>query len=87
MTNPTCITQPITVIALFAALSEASAATVLPHLDAGSRELYIWFLIGFPSALVTLFFLTLNFNPRVLYAPRSGGAAAKAPEKNRNGTG
>lgn len=61
--------NPISVIALFAALSEASAATVLPYLDSDSRQIYIWFLIVFPSTLVVMFFLTLNFNAKVLYAP------------------
>ncbi|MEG5264096.1 hypothetical protein TRP66_07315 [Pseudomonas sp. JDS28PS106] len=61
--------DPIGVIALFAGLSEASAATVLPYLDNENRQAYIWFLIIFPSFLVLLFFLTLNFNPTALYPP------------------
>lgn len=63
------VMNPISVIALFAALSEASAATVLPYLDTASRQVYIWFLIVFPFTLVVMFFLTLNFNANVLYAP------------------
>jgi hypothetical protein len=61
--------NPVSIIALFAALSEASAATALPYLDEDNRDLYVWFLIVFPSALTFLFFLTLNFNYKVLYAP------------------
>ncbi|PHN21064.1 hypothetical protein [Pseudomonas sp. ICMP 561] len=61
--------NPISIIAMFAALCEASATTVLPHLDEENRQIYIWFLKAFPSALVVLFFLTLNFNSRVLYPP------------------
>ena len=61
--------NPISIIAMFAALCEASATTVLPHLDEENRQIYIWFLIAFPSALVVLFFLTLNVNSRVLYPP------------------
>lgn len=61
--------NPISIIAMFAAFSEASATTVLPYLDDDNRQVYIWFLIAFPSALVILFFLTLNFNNSVLYAP------------------
>lgn len=30
---------------------------------------YIWFLMLFPPLLITLFFVTLNFNHKVLYAP------------------
>lgn len=63
--------NPISIIAVFAALSEASATTVLPYLDDDNRQIYIWFLIAFPSALVILFFLTLNFNNKVLYNPYS----------------
>jgi hypothetical protein len=65
----THLMNPIGIIAMFAALCEASATTVLPHLDEDSRQIYIWFLIAFPSVLVVLFFLTLNFNHHVLYAP------------------
>lgn len=65
----TRIMNPTTVIAIFAGLSEASAATVMPYLDGETRQLYLWFLIVFPSALVFMFFLTLNFNNTALYPP------------------
>lgn len=63
------ITNPMTIIALFAALSETSAAVSLPFLDNKEKELYVWFLISFPFYLIFLFFVTLNFNYRSLYAP------------------
>jgi hypothetical protein len=63
------ITNPMTIIAIFATLSEASAAVSLPFLDNKEREVYIWFLISFPFYLLLLFFATLNFNYRSLYAP------------------
>ena len=63
------ITNPITVIAIFATLSETSAAITLPFLDNKEREVYVWFLISFPFYLLLLFFATLNFNYRSLYAP------------------
>lgn len=63
------ITNPMTVIAIFATLSETSAAISLPFLDNKDREIYIWFLISFPFYLLLLFFVTLNFNYRSLYAP------------------
>lgn len=59
----------MTVIAIFATLSETSAAVSLPFLDNKEREIYIWFLISFPFYLLLLFFVTLNFNYRSLYAP------------------
>jgi hypothetical protein len=74
------LVNPISIVAVFAALCEASATTVLPHLDEGSRQIYIWFLIAFPSTLVVLFFLTLNFNSQVLYGPDTSISAKKTPE-------
>jgi hypothetical protein len=85
----TRLINPISIIAMFAALCEASATTVLPYLDEDSRQIYIWFLIAFPSILVVLFFLTLNFNHHVLYAPHdkpkqapNGGRGASDTEQN-----
>ncbi|MGE8066131.1 hypothetical protein [Pseudomonas sp. NPDC089569] len=63
------IGNPMTIIAIFATLSEASAAVSLPFLDNDEREIYIWFLISFPFYLLFLFFVTLNFNYRSLYSP------------------
>lgn len=63
------ISNPMTIIAIFATLSETSAAVSLPFLDNDEREIYIWFLISFPFYLLFLFFATLNFNYRSLYAP------------------
>ncbi|AXJ06676.1 hypothetical protein CFN16_21865 [Pseudomonas fluorescens] len=63
------IPNPITVIAIFAFISETSAAVSLPFLDNNEREIYVWFLISFPFYLLFLFFITLNFNYRSLYAP------------------
>jgi hypothetical protein len=59
----------MTIIAIFAALSEASAAVSLPFLDDEERDVYVWFLISFPFCLTILFFITLNFNHKSLYAP------------------
>ncbi|WP_367859727.1 hypothetical protein [Pseudomonas brassicacearum] len=63
------ITNPMTLIAIFATLSETSAAISLPFLDDQDREYYLWFLISFPFYLLLLFFITLNFNYRSLYSP------------------
>jgi hypothetical protein len=63
------IANPMTIIAIFATLSETSAAVSLPFLDEEEKELYVWFLISFPFYLLLLFFATLNFNYRSLYAP------------------
>ncbi|MGY2259572.1 hypothetical protein [Pseudomonas sp. SDO55104_S430] len=63
------MTNPMTIIATFATLSETSAAVSLPFLDNDEREIYVWFLISFPFYLLFLFFVTLNFNYRSLYSP------------------
>lgn len=67
--TPFSAMNPVSIIALFAGLSEASAATALPFLGENNRDIYVWFLIVFPCTLTFLFFLTLNFNYKVLYAP------------------
>lgn len=63
------IKNPLTVISIFAGLAEVSGTVVLPFVAESNQLVYIWFLILFPVLLVGLFFTTLNFNPRVLYAP------------------
>lgn len=65
----TSVKNPLTVIAIFAGIAEISGTAVLPHIASENQALYIWFLMLFPFALIALFFLTLNFNHRVLYAP------------------
>lgn len=67
--NITTIKNPLTIIAIFAGIVEISATMVLPFILPEVQAIYIWFLIGFPSFLVAIFFLTLNFNNAVLYAP------------------
>ncbi|PLY58472.1 hypothetical protein HBH1_03263 [Herbaspirillum sp. BH-1] len=63
------IKNPLTIIAIFAGIAEISGTLVLPHIAPDNQRLYIYFLMSFPSILVLIFFGTLNFNHRVLYAP------------------
>lgn len=63
------IRNPLTVIAIFAAIAEISGTTVLPFIESENQSIYIWFLMLFPIFLVGVFFITLNFNHKVLYAP------------------
>lgn len=65
----TTIKNPLTVIGIFAGLAEIAGTAVLPFVAEANQTTYIWFLMLFPVFLVTLFFATLNFNPKVLYAP------------------
>ena len=63
------IKNPLTVIAIFAAIAEISGTTVLPFIESENQGIYIWFLMLFPVFLVGIFFVTLNLNHKVLYAP------------------
>lgn len=63
------IKNPLTIIAIFAGLAEIAGTTALALVDKELQNVFIWFVMGFPFLLVCLFFLTLNFNPTVLYAP------------------
>lgn len=63
------IKNPLTIIAIFAAIAEISGTLVLPFIAPQNQAVYVWFLIVFPVLLIILFFATLNFNHRVLYAP------------------
>ena len=65
----TTVKNPLTVIAIFAAIAEISGTLVLPFIAQQHQGVYIWFLMLFPLMLVSAFFLTLNFNHGVLYAP------------------
>lgn len=63
------IKNPLTIIAIFAAIAEISGTVVLPFIATENQAIYVWFLIIFPILLIAFFFLTLNFNHKVLYAP------------------
>lgn len=63
------IKNPLTVISIFAGVAEISGTTVLPFMQSNNQNVYIWFLMLFPVGLVIIFFITLNFNHKVLYAP------------------
>jgi hypothetical protein len=63
------IKNPLTIIAIFAAIAEISGTVVLPFISQSNQGTYIWFLMIFPLLLIIFFFLTLNFNHNVLYAP------------------
>lgn len=63
------VKNPLTIIALFAGIAEVSGTIVLPFLNEENQGLFVWFLMVFPMFLLVCFFLTLNFNPKVLYAP------------------
>ena len=63
------IKNPLTVIAIFAGTAEISGTAILPFLESVNQQTYIWFLMLFPILLIVFFFITLNWNHKVLYAP------------------
>lgn len=63
------ISNPLTIIAIFAALAEINATVSIGLVDKELQETFIWFVILFPTLLIVMFFLTLNFNTKVIYAP------------------
>ncbi len=68
----TRVSNPLTLIALFSGVSESVGLGVLPFLEAVPayfQGVLIWFLALFPTLIVVLFFTTLNFNRKSLYAP------------------
>lgn len=71
--------SPLTLIAIFAGIVEASALASLPFLSENSQMIYTWFLVGFPFFLTVLFFLTLNFNHQTLYQPAAHESTEKQP--------
>lgn len=42
---------------------------MLGLVDASIQSIFVWFVMLFPILIVVLFFATLNFNAKVLYAP------------------
>lgn len=63
------VSNPLTVIAIFAALAEVNATVSIGLVDKDLQQVFLWFVILFPTLLVVLFFLTLNYNTEVIYAP------------------
>lgn len=63
------IKNPLTIIAIFASITETSGSIILPFILPNNQFYFMWFLILFPTFLVVIFFITLNFNHKVLYSP------------------
>lgn len=78
---------PLTIIAIFSGIIEASALATLPFLSESSQNLYTWFLVGFPFFLTALFFLTLNFNSKSFYnSPAARTTHDSTPSPNSEAT-
>jgi hypothetical protein len=64
----TAVNNPLTIIAIFAVLAEVAGTAALAAVDKELQRTFVWFVMGFPVLLVILFFVTLNFNPKVFYS-------------------
>lgn len=63
------ISNPLTIIAIFSSLAEALATVTLINLPLAMQEIFIYFVMVFPSLIVIFFFIILLFNNKALYAP------------------
>ncbi len=63
------ISNPLTIIAVFAGVAEALATISLIKLPLPVQSIFVYFVMFFPTLIVMLFFFVLIFNNQVLYAP------------------
>jgi hypothetical protein len=63
------INNPLTIIAIFVMVAEIALTLAIKFVTPELQYIFIWFVMGFPVLIALLFFGTLNFNAKVLYAP------------------
>lgn len=63
------VNNPLTVIGIFAGLSEIAGTVSLAILPYELQKIFIWFVMIFPFSIVAVFFFILSFKTKVLYAP------------------
>jgi len=63
------VRNPLTIVAIFAGVTEISGSVILPLMAQPQQGTFLWFVMLFPFTLLILFFLTLHKNHKVLYAP------------------
>lgn len=63
------VSNPLTIIAIFAGIAEISGTIVLPLLSEKNQNIFLWYVMFFPVLLVSCFFLILYFKHEVLYSP------------------
>ncbi len=80
------INNPLALIAVLAATTEASALVSLPLLDYRNQAVFVWFLVLFPPFLTALFFITLNFNRQALIGSTTTDTAPPGEATHPPGT-
>ncbi|EHB5529370.1 MarR family transcriptional regulator [Vibrio cholerae] len=63
------VSNPLTIIAIFAGVSEAMATIALIQLADKAQSIFIYFVMFFPTLIVVLFFYMLIYKNTALYAP------------------
>jgi hypothetical protein len=63
------VSNPLTIIAIFAGLAETLATVALVKLPPEIQSIFVYFVMIFPAGIVLLFFFVLFFKNTVLYAP------------------
>lgn len=63
------IKNPLTLIAIFAGLSDVAMTAILPSLPFETQKTFMWFVMGYPLLLVCAFFYILIWKREALYAP------------------
>jgi len=63
------IRNPLTIIGLFSSITEGLSIYALPKLTEDNQNIFIWFIVLFPSLLVGGFFFTLVKHHTKLYSP------------------
>tara|TARA_B100000929_G_scaffold271724_1_gene242795 strand:- start:1728 stop:2279 length:552 start_codon:yes stop_codon:yes gene_type:complete len=63
------VSNPLTIIAIFAGTAEAFAAVALVALPLEIQSIFVYFVMLFPLVIVLAFFAVLVLKPHVLYAP------------------
>lgn len=67
------VSNPLTIIAIFAGSAEAFATGALVALPPETQKLFVYFVMLFPTLIVASFFLVLIKKHHVLYAPSDFG--------------
>jgi hypothetical protein len=65
----TKISNPLTIVAIFAASAEGFATYALVNIPHDIQLIFVYFVMAFPATIILLFFLVLIFKHTVLYAP------------------
>lgn len=63
------VSNPLTIVAIFASIAETAGTVVLPLVRQELQNVFIVYVMALPILVVVLFFITWNFNPKVLYSP------------------